>query len=119
MSTLDDIQNALAAVDANVFYGVACGLPEGAPWNYTVFSRDTSTPKDSLTGFSHRYAVAVIREDYVPEGTDVEVIEAMCRIPGMRLDRSRDIEYRYSVKQGSVRTVVEMMVVRFVKAVRL
>lgn len=119
MSTLDDVKDALASVDANVFYGAACGLPDGAPWNYAVFSRDTSTPKDNLTGFSHRYTVAVIREDYVPEGTDAEVIEAMCRIPGMRLDRSRDIEYRYSVKQGSVRTVVEMMLIRFVKAVRL
>ena len=44
----------------------------------------------------------------------LDVIEAMAKIPGMKLDRSRDIEYLYTAKPGT-RDVVEMMNVYFTK----
>lgn len=113
------IRDALAKIERpdRLYYGVAAKLPDGAPWRYTVFSRDADKPKDSLTGYTHRYLVAVVREGYVPEGHDLEVIDAMLSIPGMKLDRTASTEYLYSVKPGTKDTVEEM-VIHFVKAVK-
>ena len=118
MSTLDDIRDALAKVDSNVFYGTASKLEGGEPWNYTVFSRDEDAPKDTLGGFTQRYEVAVVRESFVPEGLRDDVIAAVSALPGMRLDREKSVEYVYESKPGASRTVVEMMVVHFAKAVK-
>ena len=114
MATLDDIQAALESIDDAVYYGVASKVEETDSWNYTVFSRDNTSPKENLTGYSERFLVAVVRENYVPEGMYLDVIEAMAKIPGMKLDRSRDIEYLYTAKPGT-RDVVEMMSVYFTK----
>lgn len=117
MSTLDTIRDTLGKLDRRVYYGTASKLPQGAPWDYTVFSRDTTKPKDQLTGYTERYIVAVVREGYVPEGADREVIAAVEEIPGMRLDRTASIEYLYTVKPGTQDTVEEM-VIHFAKAVK-
>lgn len=118
MATLDDMQAALAKVDGSVYYGVASKVGETDPWNYTVFSRERTSPKDNLTGYSERFMVAVVRENYVPEGMYVDVIDAVTSIPGMKLDRSCDIEYAYTAKPGT-RDVVEMMEIRFTKGRKL
>lgn len=114
MATLDDIQAALESIDDAVYYGMASKVEETDPWNYTVFSRDNTSHKENLTGYSERFLVAVVRENYVPEGMYLDVIEAMAKIPGMKVDRSRDIEYLYTAKPGT-RDVVEMMNVYFTK----
>ena len=119
MSTLDTIRDELGKVERpdRLYYGVAAKLPKDAPWDYTVFSRDGVAPKASLTGFTHLYIVAVVREGYVPEGLDLEIIEAMEKIPGMKLNRAASIEYLYTVKPGTQDTVEEM-VLHFAKAVK-
>lgn len=115
-TTLDRIADALSSVeeDGRVFYGTASQLPKGAPWNYTVFSRAPATPSQNLTSISDAYEVAVVREDYVPEGHDKSVIDAMRSVPGMKLDAGQDIDHVYQVKPGT-RDTVEMMIIRFVK----
>lgn len=117
MATLDLINAALSEVDELVYYGMATKLPNGAPWNYTVFSREPSSRSANKTGFTDVYAVAVVRENYVPEDVLPAVIEAMESIPGMRLSDS-SVEYDYMAKPGTS-DIAEMMVVRFSKARKL
>lgn len=116
-STLDRIREALETIDDVVFYGTAAGLLESDPWDYTVFSREETRAKDNLTGFTNVYSVAMVRESYVPDGAAAEVIAAMAAIPGMRLDHGTAIGYYYTTKPGT-KDVVEMMTLRFVKAVK-
>ena len=117
MATLDAISSALESVDERVYYGMATKLPKGAPWNYTVFSREPASRSANRTGFTDVYSVAVVREDYVPEDVLPSVIEAMERIPGMKLADST-VDYDYMAKPGTS-DIVEMMVVRFSKARKL
>ena len=109
---LDQINEALGAIDGEVWYGVAAKHSQRNKFDYTVFSREPTSVSANLTGFSDGYMVAVVRENYVPEGTDVKVIDAMTARPGMKLDASKEIEYRYDVKPGTTDTV-EMMIVYF------
>lgn len=114
LGTLDSILAALEKVDESVYYGIASKHDQGKPWNYTVFSRERTTPKDNLTGYTERYLVAVVRENYVPEDEYLGVIEAVSEVPGMKLDTSQGIEYIYAAKPGTG-DVVEMMEVHFLK----
>lgn len=114
MSTLNAIREALASVDSNVFYGLAAGLPKEAPWDYTVFSRETTTAAANRTGYTDDYLVSVVREGYVPEGTLEDVVAAVTAIPGMKL-ASRPVEYVYDTRPGTS-DVAEMMVVHFTKS---
>ena len=117
MATLDAISEALSSVDERVYYGMASKLPKGAPWNYTVFSREPSNRNANKTGFTDVYSVAVVREEYVPEDVLPAVIEAMETIPGMKLADST-VDYDYMTKPGTT-DIAEMMVVRFSKARKL
>ena len=117
MATLDDIKAALTAIDDEVHYGTAFGHDPAKPWDYTVFSREDTEPKDNNTSYSERYMVAVVREDYVPEGMYREVIKAVTALPGVRIDDSQRIEYVYDTKPGGA-GVVEMMVMHFRKNVK-
>lgn len=110
-STLDLIRNALEKFEDKdrIFYGTASKLPKGSPWDYTVFSRDTASPSDNLTSISDGFIVFVVREAYVPEGTEKLVLDALKDVPGLRLESDRDIEYRYDVKPGTKDTVEGMM----------
>lgn len=114
METLDDVRKALLTVDEEVHYGTAAKHAQKKPWNYTVFSRTTTKPKDNLTGYSDGYLVSVVRENYVPDTTLDEIVSAMSVIPGIKLDRNHDVEYVYDVKPGTSNTV-EMMIVYFCK----
>ena len=109
---LDRISDALSVIDDEVWYGVAAKHSDRDPFNYTVFSRDKTSASANLTSYQEGIMVAVVRENYIPEGMDAKVIDAMTAIPGVKLDASKDIEYRYDVKPGTTNTI-EMMVVYF------
>lgn len=114
METLDAIDAALRCIDQEVHYGIASKHDPRKPWNYTVFSRSTTSPKDNLTGYTDGYLVAVVRENFVPEIAIDEVVDAMRAIPGMKLDVKRSVEYVYDVKPGTS-NAIEMMLVYFVR----
>ena len=116
-STLDRIREALETVDDVVFYGTAAGLHESDPWDYTVFSREETRAKDNLTGFTNVYSVAMVRESYVPDGAAAEVIGAMPAFPDMRLAHGTSVCCYYTTTPGT-KNGVEMMTLRFVKAVK-
>lgn len=86
-------------------------------WNYAVFARrNMSRAGASKIDFNRYYTVVVVHEDYIPEGTEVEVIKALKEINGLHL-ATDDIQYDYTVKRNSD-TVVEMAVMTFYEIVK-
>lgn len=111
---LDDIKNKLEEVDPRVYYGMVDHRYKETVWNYIVFNRVTLSSTGNRTGYSDYYDVHIIRENFVPEGTDLEVIAKMLEIDGMRL-AGTDGTYTY-VQNPNTNFVVEMLTLRFVRA---
>lgn len=110
---LNDIQSKLLEIDPNVFYGTAAKLDKEKPWDYIVFSRRVMRQNQAKTGYADSFEVAVVREEFVPDGLPERVIEALTSIKGVRLS-DRDILYDYKVKPNTSDTV-EMIAMEFVK----
>lgn len=115
---LDDIKSKLEEIDPLVFYGLADDKDENgdpiARWDYTVFRRKALSYSDSKKGYTDRFTVGIVRENYIPEGLDVAIIDKMCEIAGMRL-ANPDSQYEYTQKPNT-NTVVEVLTMEFVKA---
>lgn len=109
---LDEIKQALHGVDDKVMYGTAAAIGEKAPWNYIVYARKKTKFSGNLTSKSAVFQVAVVREEYIPDGVLESVVEAMCSIPGMRLSSDEDVRYVYDTKPKTQLTV-EMLVATF------
>ena len=63
-------------------------------------------------GYSDYYSVHIIREEWIPEGFEIEVINKMLEIDGMRL-AGNDAVYTY-VPKPNTNIVVEMLSIDFV-----
>ncbi len=111
---LDDIKGKLLEVDPLVFYGKADESELSGKWNYTVFMRKSLSIGAQKREFSDRFTVAIIRENYIPEGMADTIIEKMEAIPGMRI-ASADCNYNYTTKPNT-NTVVEILMMEFVRA---
>lgn len=111
---LEDIQNKLEEIDSNVFYGMADKERITHDWNYIVFMRKSLSVSDTKQSYSDRFTVAIIRENFIPEGLEIQVIEKMLEIKGMRL-ASPDCNYSY-VEKPNTNVVVELLTMEFVKA---
>lgn len=114
---LNDIREKLQEIDPNVFYGMVDSVMNETVWDYIVFNRKPTKVNENKTGYSYYFTVNIIRENFIPEGTDIEVIEKMLTIPGMRL-AGTDMEYTYVMKPNT-NVVVEMLSIDFVKAVKV
>lgn len=114
---LNEIKDKLLEIDSVVFYGAVNPNDIETVWDYIVFERKVTKPSANQTGFSHYFTVHIIRENFVPEGLELEVIAKMKEIPGMKL-ASDDITYDYTVKP-STDAVVEMLSIDFVRAVKV
>ena len=112
-TTLELIEQELKKIDPKTFYGTAAKIKRNEPWDYIVFSRENATMNDNLTSISMIYPVAVVRENYVPEGLEDQIILAMRNVPGMK--PTGEIVFDYMTKPGTS-DVVEMMVIRFRKS---
>jgi hypothetical protein len=110
---LEEIQSKLEEIDSNVFYGMVDDTVITDEWNYIVFMRKALSVSDTKKGYSDRFTVAIIRENYIPEGLEVSVIDKMLEISGMRL-ASPDCQYNYTQKPNT-NTVVELLTMEFVK----
>lgn len=109
MSTLDTIRETLEAF-GNTYYGNA--NPENnEPWNYYVFRRYALKKAGSGSDFIRRYTVAIVKENYIPEGHEFEVINAIREKTRLKL-ADTDITYSYVFK-GSTDLVVEIAVITF------
>lgn len=111
---LEDISEKLKTIDPNTFYGMVDSTQVTGEWNYIVFMRKRLTVGANKQELSDRFTVAIVRENYIPEGLEKQVIEKMCEIPGMRIG-SADCEYNYTQKPNT-NTVVELLTMEFVRA---
>jgi hypothetical protein len=114
---LDDIKNKLLEIDPTVYYGMVDDEMRETVWDYTVFHRKPTKIGANRTGYSYHFSVNVVRENFIPEGLDLEIIAKMLEIPGMRL-AGNDMEYNYIAKPGT-NVVVEMLSIDFVKPVKV
>lgn len=113
MATLNELRDKLCEVDELVFYGMVDRNKVTDRWNYTVFGRRVMRPTGNKTGFADVYTVAIVREDYIPEGYEQTVIDKVCEISGMRLSDG-DMQYSYTQKPNT-NTVVELLELVFIK----
>lgn len=110
---LDDIKNKLKEIDSNVFYAMVDTSVKDTVWDYIIFERNALSVNANKTGYSEEYTVRIIREEFIPEGVEIEVIDKMLEIPGMRLKSDGGI-YEY-VQKPNTNIVVEMFSVGFVR----
>lgn len=113
---LNEIRDKLLEIDDRVFYGMVDKSVQETLWNYIVFNRKPTKIGTNRTGYSYHFSVNIIRENFIPEGLDLTVIEKMLEIPGMRL-AGNDMEYTYAPKPNT-NVVVEMLSIDFVRAVK-
>lgn len=111
---LDDIKNKLEEIEPKVYYGMVDGEARETAWNYIVFNRTKLNPSANKTGYSDLYDVHIIRENFIPEGVDLEVIRKMREIDGVK-ETSEGGTYNY-VQKPNTNTVVEMLTLHFVRA---
>lgn len=114
---LDDIKNKLKEVDNNVFYGAVDPRMREEIWDYIVFARDTLSYSESKKSYGIHYTVAIVRENFIPEGLEMAVINKMCEIPGMRVSGS-DGNYEY-IPKPNTNNIVEMLTINFVKPIKV
>lgn len=112
---LEEIEKKLQEVqtDGRVYYGMVDLADAEKEWNYIVFSRNTLSTSESKRGYTDRFTVAIVRENYIPEGLDTTVIEKMCEIAGVRLSNP-DSQYQYTRKPNT-NTIVELLTMEFAK----
>ena len=111
---LTEIKQKLEEIDPNVFYGMADKSLADREWNYIVFGRRNLSAAPNKTGYTTYYWIAIVREDFVPEGTEISVINKMLEIDGMRLS-STNAQYEYIMKPNT-NTVIEVLTLEFYKA---
>ena len=111
---LDDISAKLHEVDSRVYYGMVDNEVRETVWDYIVFNRSTFAAAQNRTGYSDYYDVHIIRENFIPEELDTEVIAKMSEIPGVRLV-GEDGRYDY-LQKSKTDTVVEILTLTFVRA---
>lgn len=109
-----DIEAKLKEIDPNVYYGIVDTSRKETVWDYIVFNRTTIRHPENKTSASDRFDVHVIRENYIPDGMEDEVISKMREINGVRFSGD-DTEFAY-VQKPNTNIVVEMMTVHFVRA---
>lgn len=112
---LDKIREALEAF-GKTYYGNATPA-NNDPWNYYVFRR-AALKKSGAGGnnFRRHYTIAIVKENYIPEGHEFEVITAIQEKTKMRL-ADTDITYSYVMK-GATDMVVEVALITFSEPIK-
>ena len=117
---LNDIKEVLESIDPIVFYGrtpprlLDKDGNEINTWDYTVFNRTKLKSSAQKTSYVDAFEVHIIREEFIPEDTDVAFIEKLTALPGVKL-ASEDGVYDYTMKPGT-NNVVEMLTLSFTRA---
>jgi hypothetical protein len=109
---LNDIQEKLKEIDNNVFYGMVDNSMNETLWNYIVFNRNKLSINQNKISNSEYYSIHIIRENFIPEGLEEEVINKMIEINGFRV--AGDGTYNY-VEKPNTNVVVEMFSIDFVR----
>lgn len=112
---LNKLKKALEQFNMPAYYGQS--THKGNIWDYFVFKRShTKKAGKSSCDFLQYYQLAIIKEDYIPEGFEFEVIKAVIEATGLRLADS-DFTYNYTLKNDTD-LVVEVLIIEFVKTIK-
>ena len=72
----DKIKEALKEIVQDVYYGA--GRFQGREsWDCIVFGKRRTGKSESKGGITRRYFVAIVKEEYIPEDLEKQVIEKM------------------------------------------
>lgn len=112
----------LESIDPIVFYGLTPTRvldAEGREvdtwtWDYIVFNRTKLKSSMQKTSYVDAFEVHIVREEFIPEGIDVEVIEKLTALPGVKI-AAEDGVYDYTMKPGTD-NVVEMLTLTFTRS---
>jgi len=110
---LTDIEAKLKEIDPNVYYGLVDERQAETVWNYIVFNRTNIKHSSNKTAATDCFDVHIIRENYIPDGLEDDLIAKLCDLPGVRL-AGADTAFNY-VQKPNTNVVVEMMTVSFVR----
>lgn len=114
--SLEELTEESGGIMQGVYYG-RCTEKEMKKWNMFVFRRTKTTKNNSAkVDFQTFYEVAVIRENYIPEGYVQKVIDKLQTQDeeGTKLKATADdIQYAYSFK-GNTSVVLEAAFIQFV-----
>lgn len=111
---LKQIEEKLQEIDPNVYYGAAWKHDNETLWNYIVFNRRTVKHSTNKTADTDYYDVHIVRENYIPEGLDAEVIAKVTELAGFRL-AGNDDTFQYERKPNSD-VVLEIQTITFIRA---
>lgn len=111
---LEEFESKLQLTDPLVYYGAAFKHKKDTPLNYIVFNRKNIRHNPNKTSKSVYYEVHIIRENYVPEDIEDEVIKNVTTIDGVKL-ADTEIIFTYD-KKPNTDEVVEIMTITFVRA---
>lgn len=110
---LTDIEAVLQEIDPRVYYGMVDKRIAETEWNYIVFNRTGVKYSANKTAASDAFDVHIIRENYIPDGLENEVVEKISALPGVRV--TGDSVFNYSQKPNT-NIVVEILTISFVRA---
>lgn len=110
---LNEVKAKLEEIDPRVYYGAVDKSVRETDWNYIVFNRQPLKITGNGTGYADYFDVHIVRENFVPEGTDEEVITKMREINGVRLSGETH-EYTY-IQKPNTNVIVEMLSLHFVR----
>lgn len=111
---LRDIETKLKELDPNVFYGMVDKKMQELEWDYIVFNRTNIKHSQNKTSDTDYFDVHIVRENYIPDGLETEVIKSLTEINGVRL-AGTDSEFSYTEKPNTD-IVVEMLSIHFLRA---
>ena len=97
-----------------VLYGTAHAHDDSRAWNYIVFNKEKiKKGGTSNTDLTYYWNVAIVHEEYIPEGLEEALINKVLEIKGLRLaDGDMPIEY---LTKGDTNMVVELLQISFVR----
>lgn len=112
---LKDIEERLKKLDNRVCYGVVDNAVKKSPvWDCIVFGRSNIKYPSNKTSASDYFDVLIIRENYIPDGFDTEVINALTTLDGVKLaGDTANFDY---IQKPNTDTVIEMLTLSFVRA---
>lgn len=112
---LSDIEAKLQKLDSRVCYGVIDNTIKQSPvWDCIVFGRSNIKYPSNKTSASDYFDVLVIRENYIPDGLDTEIIKALTSLDGVKL-AGDTASFNY-IQKPNTDTVIEMLNISFVRA---
>ena len=111
---LADIEAALKEIDPNVYYGTVDGSQRETVWDYIVFNRTKIKRSANMTSASDCFDVHIIRENYIPEELEEEIIAKLCALPGVRLAMEDNIFVQD--RKPNTNIVIEILTIPFVRA---